>query len=111
MSESNEVFVIVDNISMSFNGSQVLRDISTTVNVGEVLGLIGKSGSGKSVLIHALRGTEEYRPTTGKIIYRVNYCEKCNHVDLPAPGNHARYAESRPISRRLTSGACKIGTP
>ena len=86
MSENNEVFVIVDNISKSFNGSQVLRDISTTVNVGEVLGLIGKSGSGKSVLIHALRGTEEYRPTSGKIIYRVNYCEKCNHVDLPAPG-------------------------
>ena len=86
MSESNEVFVIVDNISLSFNGNQVLRDISTTVNVGEVLGLIGKSGSGKSVLIHALRGTEEYRPTSGKIIYRVNYCEKCNHVDLPGPG-------------------------
>jgi methyl coenzyme M reductase system subunit A2 len=64
----------------------VLRDISTTINVGEVLGLIGRSGSGKSVLIHALRGTEEYRPTSGKIIYRVNYCKKCNHVDLPSPG-------------------------
>ncbi len=93
MSENNEIFVIVDNISKSFNGSQVLRDISTTVNVGEVLGLIGKSGSGKSVLIHALRGTEEYRPTSGKIIYRVNYCEKCNHVDLPAPGKPCSLCE------------------
>ncbi|HEY3419236.1 MAG TPA: methyl coenzyme M reductase system, component A2 [Methanomassiliicoccales archaeon] len=86
MSENNEVFVTVDNISKSFNGSQVLRDISTTIGVGEVLGLIGRSGSGKSVLIHALRGTEEYRPTSGKIIYRVNHCEKCNRIDLPAPG-------------------------
>ena len=86
MSENDEVFVIVDNISKSFNGSQVLRDISTTINVGEVLGLIGRSGSGKSVLIHALRGTEEYRATTGKIIYRINHCKKCNRVALPAPG-------------------------
>jgi methyl coenzyme M reductase system subunit A2 len=86
MSENSEVFVIVDNISKSFNGSQVLRDISATINVGEVLGLIGRSGSGKSVLIHALRGTEEYRPTSGKIIYRVNHCEVCNRIDLPAPG-------------------------
>ncbi len=88
MSENNEVFVIVDNISKSFNGSQVLRDICTTISVGEVLGLIGRSGSGKSVLIHALRGTEEYRPTSGKIIYRVNHCVKCNRVDLPAPGKN-----------------------
>jgi methyl coenzyme M reductase system, component A2 len=86
MSENSEVFVIVDNISKTFNGNQVLRDISTTIDVGEVLGLIGRSGSGKSVLIHALRGSEEYRPTSGKIVYRVNYCDKCNRVDLPAPG-------------------------
>ncbi len=86
MSENNEVFVKVDNISKEFNGTTVLRDISTTIHVGEVLGLIGRSGSGKSVLIHALRGSEEYRPTSGKIIYRVNHCEKCNRVDLPAPG-------------------------
>ena len=87
MSKATKYYsVIVDNISKSFNGSQVLRDISTTINVGEVLGLIGRSESGKSVLIHALRGTEEYRPTSGKIIYRVNHCKKCNRAYLPAPG-------------------------
>ena len=88
MSENSEIFVVVDNISKIFSGTQVLRDISTTISVGEVLGLIGRSGSGKSVLIHALRGSEEYRPTSGKIVYRVNHCEKCNRVDLPALGKN-----------------------
>ncbi len=76
----------MDKVSKSFNGNQVLKDISTTVRTGEVLGLIGKSGSGKSVLIHAMRGNEEYKPDSGRIIYRVNHCESCGWVDMPSPG-------------------------
>ena len=76
----------MDKVSKSFNGNQVLKDISTTVHTGEVLGLIGRSGSGKSVLINAMRGNKEYKPDSGRIIYRVNYCEKCGWIDLPAPG-------------------------
>jgi len=76
----------LDKVSKSFNGNQVLKDISTTVHTGEVLGLIGKSGSGKSVLINAMRGTREYKPDSGRIIYRVNYCKSCGWVDMPSPG-------------------------
>ena len=76
----------MDKVSKSFNGNQVLKDISTTVRTGEVLGLIGRSGSGKSVLINAMRGNKDYKPDSGKIIYRVNHCEKCGWIDLPAPG-------------------------
>ncbi len=36
MSENSEIFVVVDNISKIFSGTQVLRDISTTISVGEV---------------------------------------------------------------------------
>ena len=86
MPDGSEVFIILDKVSKSFNGNQVLKDISTTVHTGEVLGLIGRSGSGKSVLINAMRGNKEYKPDSGKIIYRVNYCEKCGWIDLPAPG-------------------------
>jgi len=86
MAQGSEVFIILDKVSKSFNGNQVLKDISTTVRTGEVLGLIGKSGSGKSVLIHAMRGNEEYKPDSGRIIYRVNHCESCGWVDMPSPG-------------------------
>ena len=76
----------MDKVSKSFDGNQVLKDISATVHTGEVLGLIGRSGSGKSVLINAMRGNREYIPDSGRIIYRVNYCESCGWIDMPAPG-------------------------
>jgi methyl coenzyme M reductase system subunit A2 len=38
------------------------------------------------VLINAMRGNREYIPDSGRIIYRVNYCESCGWIDMPAPG-------------------------
>ncbi|HRU12049.1 MAG TPA: methyl coenzyme M reductase system, component A2 [Methanomassiliicoccales archaeon] len=86
MPDGSEVLVILDKVSKSFNGNQVLKDISTTVRTGEVLGLIGRSGSGKSVLINVMRGSHDYKPDSGRVIYRVNHCPSCGWLDLPSPG-------------------------
>ena len=48
------------NIKKSFNGVEVLKDISLTVDKGEVLGIIGPSGSGKSTLLRCINGLEKY---------------------------------------------------
>ncbi|ODT84051.1 amino acid ABC transporter ATP-binding protein [Devosia sp.] len=47
------------NISKSYNKTVVLRDISLTVESGEVLVLLGRSGSGKSTLLRCLNGLEQ----------------------------------------------------
>jgi len=86
MPEEAETLVTIDNISKSFNGNVVLRDISAVIYPGEVLGLIGRSGAGKSVLINMLRGNQEYRPDAGRVIYRLNSCKSCHHLDLPIKG-------------------------
>ncbi|KQM11556.1 ABC transporter ATP-binding protein [Methanomassiliicoccales archaeon RumEn M1] len=86
MAEGAEAFIVVNNVSKKFGGSYVLRDISATIHTGEILGLIGRSGAGKSVLINMLRGTEEYRPDAGSVIYRFNSCDACGWLDLPFPG-------------------------
>jgi lipopolysaccharide transport system ATP-binding protein len=44
---------------------QVLKDISLTVQKGEILGIIGRNGSGKSTFLKLLAGI--YRPDVGRI--------------------------------------------
>lgn len=46
---------------------QVLKDISFTMNEGEILGLVGESGSGKSTLAKTILGIN--RDYTGEIIH------------------------------------------
>ena len=55
------------HIKKSFNAQEVLRDISLTVEKGEVLSIIGPSGSGKSTLLRCATGLET--PDSGEIRY------------------------------------------
>ena len=59
------------NIKKSFNGVEVLKDISLTVDKGEVLGIIGPSGSGKSTLLRCATNLEV--PDSGEICYEGTY--------------------------------------
>lgn len=86
MAHESVDLLVIDNVSKSFDGRTVLKDVTDTLSTGEILGLIGRSAAGKSVLIHMLRGNEEYRPDKGRVIYNVNYCPKCGNIDLPYKG-------------------------
>jgi rhamnose transport system ATP-binding protein len=54
-------------ISKSFTGTRALRDISFSVEPGEIVGLIGENGAGKSTLIKILSGV--HRPDAGDIFW------------------------------------------
>lgn len=71
----------VDNLCMEFNGSKVLKNINFEIAEGEVVGIIGRSGAGKTVLMHLMRGVEE-PPTSGRIIYHVAICNGCEFLDV-----------------------------
>lgn len=48
--------IIVDHVQMSFGHKKVLNDVSVRAEKGEVLGLIGPSGAGKTTLIRLITG-------------------------------------------------------
>ena len=70
-------FIEIKNVSKTFDGVNVLKNLNITVNEGTVLGILGRSGSGKSVLINMLRGMKEYKPDNGQIIYNLAICPVC----------------------------------
>ena len=55
------------HIKKSFDGKEVLKDISFDVHKGEVVSIIGPSGSGKSTLLRCATGLEE--KDSGEIQY------------------------------------------
>lgn len=50
-SANNEPVVVINNLKKSFGEQEVLKDVSLQLHKGENLVVLGKSGSGKSVLI------------------------------------------------------------
>ncbi len=57
----------VSNFQKMFGKKSVHKDVNFTVKKGECLGLIGGSGTGKSVLLRSLIGLE--KPDQGEVIY------------------------------------------
>ena len=55
----------VENLSKNFGDLKVLKNISTTINKGEIISIIGPSGSGKSTFLRCINKLEE--PSEGHI--------------------------------------------
>ena len=55
----------VNNIKKSFGRTEVLKDVSFSLEKGEVISIIGSSGSGKTTLLRCLNFLE--RPDNGTI--------------------------------------------
>jgi phospholipid/cholesterol/gamma-HCH transport system ATP-binding protein len=60
--------VVIKGLRKSFGEQQVLKGIDLTVEKGEILAVLGKSGTGKSVLLKLLIGLQ--KPDSGSICIR-----------------------------------------
>lgn len=77
-------FIEIRDLTVRFGEVVALRNINLVIEEGEAVGILGRSGSGKSVLMHVLRGVESFPGISGSVIYHVARCEKCRHVEQPS---------------------------
>lgn len=66
--ESGRDLIHIKNVTKRFENKDVHKGIDLTVKKGEVLTLMGGSGTGKSVLLRSIIGLE--RPDSGSILFR-----------------------------------------
>ncbi|MHA1377538.1 MAG: methyl coenzyme M reductase system, component A2 [Candidatus Helarchaeota archaeon] len=85
MSENVDWFLKVEGLAKEFvRGEPAYNNVNFTLKEGHSFGILGKSGCGKSALMHAIRGTKDYRPTRGKVFYQIAVCPKCKAVEYPS---------------------------
>ena len=64
--KKNKPLVKLEKISLSFSKRQILEDINFSINKGEILGMLGPNGVGKSTIFNLITGL--LKPDFGSII-------------------------------------------
>ncbi len=75
-----EPLIRFENVSIGFDDSEVLRDISFEVEAGETRVILGESGSGKTVLLKLAAGL--LRPSSGRVVIMGHDLVDMKEVDL-----------------------------
>lgn len=88
--------ICMKEISKSFGQKEVLKKLSLTVLSGEIFGLLGPSGAGKTTLIKLLTGQLSYTGTA-EILNK-----SCNHLDRSIYSEIGMVMDNSGIYERLT---------
>lgn len=75
----SDIIIKLDNVSKSFKTTTVLNNISQEFEKGKIYGLVGRNGSGKTMLLKCICGF--VAPTEGKVVVNGKVVGK--DVDIP----------------------------
>lgn len=80
----------IENLSVAFDGPEVVKNVSLDLVDGEILGVVGESGSGKSVTALTLMGlaAENAKITSGRVLFDETVLQEAGK-----PRNDALYRE------------------
>ncbi|GAB4430188.1 MAG: hypothetical protein OHK0011_12810 [Turneriella sp.] len=72
--------ILAENLSLSINGKDILRQITLNVEPGETLVIMGKNGSGKTMLLKTLVGL--FTPQQGNALILGQNVHQLSHTEL-----------------------------
>src|SRR5687767_8005036 len=81
----------VNGVSLRFGGVQALRDVTVTIEQGEIHAIIGPNGAGKTSLLNCVNGL--YRPQHGTI--RLRDRDAVHDLTRARPSRIARWRVAR----------------
>ena len=81
----------VRSISKSFGAIQALSDVSFSIDVGEVVGLMGDNGAGKSTMVKLIAGN--FPPSEGEIAVDGKVCHFHRPIEARAEGIEVVYQD------------------
>ena len=82
-----------DSLSMRFGGVVALNQLNLDVNEGEILGLIGPNGSGKTTFFNVITGI--YQASEGRVDYRRQDLTQMKAQDIYRAGVTRTFQRSR----------------
>jgi simple sugar transport system ATP-binding protein len=81
----------VRNVSKSFGAIRALSDVSFAVEPGEVVGLMGDNGAGKSTMVKLIAGN--FPPTEGEVSVNGEVCHFHKPIEARAKGIEVVYQD------------------
>jgi ABC-2 type transport system ATP-binding protein len=70
---SNDTLISIKNLKKEYSSNFALGPINLEIKSGEIIGLVGENGNGKTTLLRSI--CKELNPTAGKIDYNFDYCD------------------------------------
>lgn len=59
----------VQNLRLRLNGKSIIDDLNLHVDKGEIHGILGENGTGKTTIAYLIMGVNNYKPSAGRIIF------------------------------------------
>jgi Fe-S cluster assembly ATP-binding protein len=59
----------VAKLQLKLNGKPIINDFSLHVDKGEIHGILGENGTGKTTIANLIMGTNNYKPTAGTMTF------------------------------------------
>ncbi len=100
--QQTDPVLLLDKITVSFDGFRALTDLSLQIGVGELRCIIGPNGAGKTTLMDVITG--KTRPDTGKVFY-----DQSTDLTALSPVDIARAGIGRKFQKPTVFEALSVG--